>query len=165
MDQTDKTLLEEIQRNADRSSRDLGELVGLSAGAVHRRLKRLRDQGYVLKTSAIVDRNKVGLDILCFLMVRFKNNMSPVNLAHLREAVHTLPEVLECYTTTGANDAILKVAVPDHNALKALLQELAESQTVIDRVYTSLALDEIKNVTELPVSEALLARSGPVAES
>lgn len=152
MDHTDTILLQEIQRDAARSNRDLGETVGLSAGAVHKRLKRLRQQGYVRKTTALVNRGKVGLDLLCFLLVRFRDNMAPNNMERLRTAVDGIPEILECYTTTGQEDAILKVTVRDHDALKALLKRLAEAQDVIGRIHTALALDELKNVTDLPVA-------------
>lgn len=151
MDQIDAILLREIQHDAARSNRELGEIVGLSAGAVHKRLKHLRRDGYVRATTALVDRNKVGLDLMCFLLIGFRDNMAPDNMARLRTAVEGIPEILECYTTTGTEDAIVKVTVRDHNALKALLKRLAEAQDVISRIQTALALDELKNVTELPV--------------
>lgn len=151
MDRTDAILLQEIQKDAGRSSRDLGEIVKLSPGAVHKRLKRLKDQGFVRKTTGLLDREGLGLDLLCFLLVRFKSNMRPENMAALQMAIQALPEALECYTTTGDNDAIIKVVVTDHNALKRFLCELAQAQDVIDRVYTALVLEELKNTTELPV--------------
>ena len=100
---------------------------------------------------AILDREKLGLDLLCFLFVRFKSNMETHNMEELQRALRALPAVLECYTTTGDTDAILKVVVPDHNALKALLREIAGAQGVIERIHTSICLEELKNVTELPV--------------
>jgi Lrp/AsnC family leucine-responsive transcriptional regulator len=151
LDATDAILLAELQRNADRTSRDLGETVGLSAGAVHKRVKRLKAQGYINRTAALLDREKLGLDLLCFLLIRFKNNMGPDNMERLQRAVEGLPEVLECFTVSGANDAIIKAAVSDHNALKRLLRELAQAQDVIDRIETELALEALKSSTELPV--------------
>jgi Lrp/AsnC family transcriptional regulator, leucine-responsive regulatory protein len=60
-----------------------------------------------------------------------------------------LPQVLECYTLTGANDAILKVLVRDHKALREFLAQLSGSQDVIERVQTSIVLEEIKETHEL----------------
>ena len=157
MDDTDRILLQEVQRRADRSNRELGEQVGLTAGAVHKRLKRLREAGYIRTTAALVDRDRVGLDLLCFLRVRFRANMMPGNVAVLREALAGIPDVLECYTTTGADDALLKVVVRDHDALKALLERIARSQDVIERTTTALALEEIKNVHELPIERRAAA--------
>jgi DNA-binding Lrp family transcriptional regulator len=151
MDDIDVKLLEEVQRDAERSSRDLAQSFDLSPGAVHKRLKRLKEQGFIRKTCALLDREKLGLDLLCFLFIRFKSNMRPDNMTNLRHALHSLPAILECYTTTGDTDAIIKVAVRDHNALKQLLRELAQAQEVIERVHTSICLEELKNTSELPV--------------
>lgn len=151
MDDIDVRLLKEVQRDAERSSRDLAASFELSAGAVHKRLKRLKEQGFIRKTCALLDREKLGLDLLCFLFVRFKSNMRTDNMAKLQSALHALPAVLECYTTTGDTDAIIKVAVHDHNALKKLLRELAGTQEVIERVHTAICLEELKSVTELPM--------------
>ncbi len=152
MDDIDLKLLEEVQRDAERSSRDLAQSFDLTPGAVHKRLKRLKEQGLIRKTCALLDREKLGLDLLCFLFIRFKSNMSPDNMANLQNALHTLPAILECYTTTGDTDAVIKVAVRDHNALKRLLRELAQAQGVIERVHTAICLEELKNTSELPLA-------------
>ena len=151
MDHIDVKLLEEVQKDAERGSRDLAQSVGLTPGAVHKRLKRLKDQGLIRKTCVLLDREKLGLDLLCFLFIHFKSNMLPDNMAKLQTALRTLPAILECYTVTGDTDAIIKVAVRDHNALKQLLRELAQAQEVIERVHTAICLEELKNTSELPL--------------
>lgn len=151
MDHIDIKLLEEVQRDAERSSRDLAAGFDLSPGAVHKRLKRLKDQGFIRRTCALLDRDKLGLDLLCFLFIRFRSNMRPDNMTNLQGALQALPAILECYTTTGDTDAVIKVAVRDHNELKQLLRDLAQAQEVIERVHTSICLEELKNVSELPI--------------
>lgn len=155
MDDIDVKLLGEVQKNAERSSRDLAQSFDLTPGAVHKRIKRLKEQGLIRKTCALLDREKLGLDLLCFLFIRFKSNMLPNNMTHLQTVLQTLPAILECYTTTGDTDAIIKVAVRDHNALKQLLRELAQAQGVIERVHTAICLEELKNTSELPVAAPL----------
>lgn len=152
MDDIDLKLLGEVQRNAERSSRDLAQSFELTPGAVHKRLKRLKEQGLIRRTCALLDREKLGLDLLCFLFVRFKSNMRSDNMDNLKRALENLPAVLECYTTTGDTDAVVKVAVRDHNALKQLLRELAQTQDVIERVHTSICLEELKSTSELPLT-------------
>lgn len=150
MDAIDAKLLSALQENADVSNRELAEVVGLSAGGVHKRRQRLRQHGYIKKICAILDRERLGLDLLCFLSIKFKDNMRPDNMTQLQQAVNKLPGIVECYTTTGIDDAILKTIVKDHNMLKQLLKSLAESQNVIERVVTSIALEEVKNTSSLP---------------
>lgn len=143
MDDIDTQLLSLLQRNADTSHAELGRQVGLSATGVHKRLRRLRESGVIKRTTVVLDRAKLGLDLMCFLKVNFKNNLASPNLDELHEALGTLPEVLECYTLTGTNDAIVKVAVRDHVALREFLRRFSEAQGIIDRVETCIVLEEL----------------------
>lgn len=152
LDSTDIKLLQRLQVDARVSASELAHYVDLSPAGVHRRLKKLYGTGIIRQTVALVDRHKVGLDLLCFLSVTFKSNMHPGNRVKLVQAMAALPEVLECYTLTGPVDALIKVAVRDQEALKAFVQRLAEAQDVIDRVQTSLVLEEIKVTTSLALT-------------
>ena len=151
MDGTDAKLLELMQRDAATGHAEFARVVGLSVAGVHKRLKRLETNGLIRKMVAQLDREKLGLDLLCFLTVTFKTNTAPNNMAELRRATATLPEVLECYTLTGLQDAILKVIVRDHKGLREFLARLSDAQSVIDRIQTSIVLEEIKETHELPI--------------
>ncbi|ACO48011.1 Lrp/AsnC family transcriptional regulator [Deinococcus deserti] len=151
MDDTDTHLLRLLQHNADTSHAELGRQVGLSATGVHKRLRRLREDGVIKRTAIVLDRAKLGLDLMCFLKVNFKNNLASPNLDELHGAVSALPEVLECYTLTGTNDAIVKVAVRDHVALREFLQRFSEAQSIIERVETCIVLEEIREGNDYAV--------------
>lgn len=151
LDATDRQLLALLQANAERKHTELADAVGLSPTAIHKRLKRLKDEGYIRKTVAVLDRQKLGLNLLCFIKVNFKNNMLMDNLSSLLEAANLLPEVLECYTLTGTTDALLKVTVPDQAGLRDFLRRLSATQTVIERSETCLVLEEFKEGHTLPL--------------
>ncbi|WP_245872675.1 Lrp/AsnC family transcriptional regulator [Deinococcus planocerae] len=151
LDEIDRTLLALLQEDASLSHVDLARQVGLSAPGVHKRLKHLRQGGYIKKVAAVLDRARLGLDLLCFLKVTFRSNLRPENVAELQRCIQELPEVLECYTVTGSSDAILKIAVTDHFALRDFLRRLAEGQQVIERAETCIVLEEFKEGAELPL--------------
>lgn len=153
MDHIDRQLLATLQRDAEISHASLGQAVGLSAAGVHKRLARLRQQGYIQRTAALLDRGRLGLDLMGFLLVNFRSNLRPENLGELERAVAGIPQVLECYTVTGTSDAILKIAVRDHTELRDLLQTLARAQDVIERVQTCIVLEEFKEGPDLPLLE------------
>jgi DNA-binding Lrp family transcriptional regulator len=154
LDDIDRRLLTLLQENADQSHADLAASVGLSAAGVHKRLKHLRQDGYVRKVTAVLDRSKLGLDLMCFLKATFRSNLQPENLADLQRCIRDLPEILECYTVTGSSDALIKIAVTDHIALRDFLQRLSAGQQVIERVETCIVLEEFKEGTELPLGQA-----------
>jgi DNA-binding Lrp family transcriptional regulator len=151
MDQVDRQLLLLLQHNAETSHAELASQVGLSVTGIHKRLKRLRQEGVIKKMVAVLDRSKLELDLMCFLKVTFKNNLQAPNLPSLEESVKSLPEVLECYTLTGTDDAILKIAVRDHIALREFLMRFSQSQDIVDRVETCIVLEEIKEGHSLPL--------------
>ena len=151
MDQVDRQLLLLLQHNAETSHAELASSVGLSITGIHKRLKRLKQDGVIKKIVAVLDRSKLELDLMCFLKVTFKNNLQAPNLPSLEEAVKALPEVLECYTLTGTDDAILKIAVRDHVALREFLMRFSQSQNIIDRVETCIVLEEVKEGMTLPL--------------
>jgi DNA-binding Lrp family transcriptional regulator len=151
LDDIDRTLLTLLQDDASISNADLAQRVGLSTTGVHKRLKHLHQGGYVKKVTAILDRSKLGLDLLCFLKVTFRSNVQPENLAELQRCIQELPEILECYTVTGSSDAIVKIAVTDHVALRDFLRRLSEQQQAIERAETCIVLEELKEGAELPL--------------
>ena len=151
MDAIDRQLLESLQSDSTISHADLAQRVKLSATGVFKRLKRLEAQGFIKKYMAILSRETLGLDLLCFLTVSFKTNVELENLRGLTQAVEHLPQVLECFTTTGSQDAILKVAVRDHKELRAFLREFSNRQNVVERIETRIVLEEVKENQELPL--------------
>lgn len=150
-DEIDLLLMEQLQESAELSHAELGKRCGLSAAGVFKRLARLRQQGVLIGTVAVLNREKLGLDLVCVLQVSFKDNMRAANISEFREAVQALPEVLEAYSVTGSSDALLKVLVPNHSALRDFLRRLAESQDVIGRVETCIVLEEFKETHKLPL--------------
>jgi DNA-binding Lrp family transcriptional regulator len=151
LDDIDRTLLTLLQEDASISNADLAQRVGLSGAGVHKRLKHLRQGGYIKKVTAILDRSKLGFDLLCFLKVTFRSTLRPENLAELQRCLQEMPEILECYTVTGSSDAIIKIAVPDHVALRDFLRRFSEEQEAIERAETCIVLEELKEGAELPL--------------
>jgi DNA-binding Lrp family transcriptional regulator len=151
VDIVDRTLLNLLQEDASLAHSQLASEVGLSVTGVHKRLKRLRTEGYIRKTTVVLERSRLGLDLMCFLNVTFKDNMRPKNMSDMRRAVAKLPEILECYSLTGSKDAIIKIVVRDHRHLREFLERLSKSQNVIERMETCIVLEEFKEGTLLPL--------------
>ena len=61
LDKFDRRILNLLQEDASRSTAEIAELVGMSQSPCWRRIQRLKDEGYITRQVAIVDRRKVGL--------------------------------------------------------------------------------------------------------
>ena len=126
IDAVDRTLLGALAEDAARSYAELGALVNLSPPAVHQRVKRLRENGSIRGTVALLDGTAIGRPLLAFV------NLDTSGWGVKRElrALLELPEIEEMHTVTGDSCVLLKVRVSDSGALEGLLARLYEIEGV-----------------------------------
>ena len=62
-----------------------------------------------------------------------------------------MPEVLECHHLTGEADYMLKVVVGNHRELEHFLVDSLTPTTGVDKIRTSIVLNEVKASTALPL--------------
>ncbi len=152
LDQTDLQILDILQKQANISNSELARRVNLSPPATHARIKRLETEGFINRQVAILDSQKLGFDLLCYIFISTDIHQSD-KLEILEHNLETMPEVLECHCLTGEYDYLLKVANKDRRGLEEFIRKL--NQFGISRIQTSLALREIKHSTVLPILNTL----------
>lgn len=150
LDQIDLQLLNALQNQSQLSNTELAKMVNLSPPATHARVKRLESEGYIDRHVAILNQEKLGFDLLCFIFMSTNIHQAD-KLELLEKELKAMPEVLECYCLTGEYDYLLKVANKDRKDLEGFIRKL--NQLGITRIQTSLALREIKYSTILPISD------------
>ena len=148
LDDLDKSILRSLQEDGRLSNVKLARKISLSPPATHKRLKWLKDRGYIQKYSAILDREKAGYDLLCFILIGLQLPQAGL-VEKFRQATQVMPEVLECYHVTGEYDYILKVVLKNRKDLEHFVMEKITTIPGIARIYTSLVLVEVKSTTEL----------------
>lgn len=147
-DQLDRAILEELQANGRISVADLARRVYLSPPAVFQRIKRLERAGIIRQYVALLDREQAGLDVLCFIRLSFQNH-SREQMAQVQAQIAAQTEVLECYHTAGAFDLQIKAALPDNRALERFISERLMALPGIEKIETSVVLNEIKATTAI----------------
>ena len=150
LDKIDYAILAILQENGRIPNVELAKQIHLSPPATHLRVKRLEEAGYLEKYVGIVNRERLGLDLLCFIHVSLKMHRQE-NLEAFLKAMQEMPEVLECYHVTGQYDILLKAALVNRMALERFVVEKLPQIPGVERVYTSLALKELKSTTAYPV--------------
>jgi len=148
LDSIDIQVLDILQKQANISNTELGRRVNLSPPATHARIKRLETEGYINKHVAILNQEKLGFDLLCFIFISTDIHQED-KLKSLEQHLEALPEILECHCLTGEYDYLLKVANKDRRELEEFIRKL--NKLGISRIQTSLALREIKHSTVLPI--------------
>lgn len=148
LDDIDIQILDILQKEAQVSNAELARRVNLSPPATHARVKRLESEGFIDRQVAILNQEKLGFDLLCFIFIS-TNIHQAEKLEVLEKALESMPEVLECHLLTGEYDYLLKVANKDRKELEKFIRKL--NQLGITRIQTSLSLREIKYSTVLPI--------------
>ena len=120
LDAFDRKILGALAANADIGYAELGQRVGLSAPAVHDRVKKLRASGCLRRTVALLDGPAVGKPLLTFVHVDSAGWGGTQELMAMAE----LPEVEESHSVAGDTCMLLKVRCASSRALEALLARL-----------------------------------------
>jgi len=151
LDLIDIQLLDELQRDADRSNVELSRAVGLSAAATLNRVRRLKQSGIVRGIVARLDPTAAGFTIQVYVAVTLRQHDEA---AHRRfaETVRALPEVLSADWVTGETDALLIVVAREIAELQRVLIRLS-TRGGAARVMTLLRLEELKPSSPLPLGE------------
>ena len=150
LDELDRRLLGELQTDARIANAELARRLNLSPPAVHARVRRLEEQGFIRGYVALLDRERLGFDMLCFIQISLQlHQIEQVN--HFRTTIQQIPEVLECHHVTGEYDYLLKIAVRNRQELERLVMEKLTPIPGVARIHTSLVFSEVKTSTALPV--------------
>ncbi|MBK0398990.1 Lrp/AsnC family transcriptional regulator [Limibaculum sp. M0105] len=150
IDDFDRRILRELQRDASLPVETIGERIGLSRNACWRRIRRLEEERVIRARVALVDPEALGLGLTVFIAVRTDQH-DPGWLDAFTRAVRDLPEIQGVYRTSGDLDYLLKARVEDVRAYDRLYQRLIRRVALSD-ISASFVMEEIKETTELPVA-------------
>ena len=150
LDAMDREVLRLLQDNSRMSSAELARRVNLSAPGLQKRLKKLEKKGVIDRYVTLINREALGLDLLCFAQVTLAHHQ-PECMSNFCDRVQGLSEVLECHHLAGEFDYLLKFVVVNHQHLEKLLREKIIPIPGVDKIRTSIVLNEVKVSTSLPL--------------
>jgi len=122
-------ILQQLETDARISITEIGKRVGLSGPAVSERIKKMEDEGIITGYTTHIDHDTIGLSVNAFI-----NLKSSLTHAGVIKKIEEIPEILECYSITGYNCLMMKVATPTTKRLEAIigqLQQFGETNTSI----------------------------------
>ncbi|HEY1709813.1 MAG TPA: Lrp/AsnC family transcriptional regulator [Rhizomicrobium sp.] len=150
MDRIDRKILALYQHDTRRVAESIGAEVGLSAAAVQRRLKRLRETGVIRAEVALLDNRAADVPITC--VVTLTMNTPPAQLDKFKKHLRTLPQVQQCYHVTGNSDLVLVVTAASMEDYGAFARDHLERSQHVARYETHVVLDRVKVGLSLPVT-------------
>ena len=150
LDKFDWLILNELQKDGRLSNAELASRVGLSAAPCWRRVRALENAGYIQGYRAVIDRHKVGLDVLAFVRLDAERNRGDVT-RELEEAIRKIPEVISCHYISGTGTFELQVMARDLNAFSTFAREVLINLPNVKDLHTSFSLGEVKAGGALPL--------------
>ena len=108
LDDADRRILRELQRDSSRTVTEVADVVGLSHAPCWRRIQRLRAAGYILREAAIVDRSKLGWELEFFVYLKF-SLQGRANVPEFRRRIIEHERVIGAYIVLGNHDLMLHV--------------------------------------------------------
>jgi Lrp/AsnC family transcriptional regulator len=159
MDKTDLRILDALQTDATRSTADLASAVGLSPSPCWRRISLLEESGVIRKRVALLDRDRLGLNVLVVVNVRLTSH-GRQSLAAFEERVRQLPEVMQCFTVMGAIDFVLMVVATDIRAYERFMREHLSQLPGVHGIESNIVMTTVKDTTALPIELAAAGLTG-----
>ena len=143
LDKIDLQILKTLQKNAKLTTKELADIVHLTPTPVFERQKRLERMGYIKKYVAILDPEKLDQGLLVFCKVKLKQINSEIANSFVRR-IQYIPEVTECYNTSGTYDYLLKVRARDMKQYQEfLLTKLGDIDSVA-AIESMFVMSEVK---------------------
>lgn len=150
LDEFDLAILEILQRDNSMSQRTIAERVNLSPAAVHRRIRRMREEGVIVGNYAVADPARVGLPITIVVEVHVESERLDLLDATKRSFAND-PQVQQCYYVTGEADFVLIVTVASMGEYEALTRRLFFENHNVKRFRTLVVMDRIKAGLAVPL--------------
>lgn len=151
LDDLDRAILMTLQQRGRISNVDLARQINLSPPATLTRVRRLEDLGFISAYVALVDHERVGYDMVCFVNVTLSVHQVE-QVERFRQAIQNMPRVLECHHMTGEYDYLLKIIAKNRHDLEHFVMAELTPVSGIARIKTSLVLNEIKRTTVITIT-------------
>jgi DNA-binding Lrp family transcriptional regulator len=143
LDPFDRAILRELQQDCRQTSERIAAAVSLSATAVQRRIKRLRETGVILAEQAILNPAAVGSPLSILIQVTLAQGRADI-LADFKQKANTTPEVQQCYYVTGEYDFLLIVSVANMVDYALLTHRLFFENPSVQKFHTIVVMEAVK---------------------
>jgi DNA-binding Lrp family transcriptional regulator len=149
IDQIDARLLAHLQKDAQATAQELGEVLNLSASQAGRRRQRLEAEGIIRAYVARIDPQALGLTVQAFIQVEMATQAPDAARAFAR-LCGSRAEIIGAWTLTGEADYLLRVFCGDLSALNRLIHQVLLPDPAVARVRSQIVMDQLKTDAPLP---------------
>lgn len=149
-DRLDARIMTLVQSNNRLTSDEIGEQIGLSATAIQRRLKKLRDNGIIEADVSIVSPKAVGRPVSMLVLVSLERERADI-IDRFKQALRANPEVMSGYYVTGEADFVIIVTATDMEGYEQFTRRFFYENPDIKGFKTLVIMDRVKVGFTIPI--------------
>lgn len=139
LDEFDRQILAELERDGALTSAALAERIGLSPSACHRRVKAMETSGVIEGYAAILSEKALGRGATVFVAVTLEDQRSET-MARFERAVSLCREVQDCHLMTGESDYLLRIVIADDDRYERVHQETLSRLPGVRRLVSNFTI-------------------------
>ena len=148
LDKLDYKILNILQEDNTIAIKDLAERIGLSFTPTYERVKSLKNNGIIKKYVAIVDREKVGYELVAYCNVTIKNKSVEI-LRDFEEKLNKCPEIVEVVSVSGVYDYMIKIVTKNIKEYNDFVEKTFTNYPHIGDNHSSIVLCTVKEETKI----------------
>lgn len=150
MDRFDIKILSYLQENGRASYQEVGNAVGLSLSACHKRVKALEEDGTIVRYAAIVKEDRIGFHTSTYVQVRLRDQQQ-ATLSAFEAKVLEHPEIMDCVLMAGETDYLLRILCGGVEDYERIHHNILTTLPGVERVHSNFALRTVCRRTQVPV--------------
>lgn len=151
VDEIDNKILTLLQKDGKMTFKEIANELDLTTTPVYERIKKMEKNGVIQSYKAIVDRRKLGLQLLVFCNVSLKEHQASF-LENFENDIVNFPEVISCYHIAGMYDYLIQLTVKDMDEYQVFISKKIANINNIAKVQSSFVMTEVKTNQDLPTS-------------
>lgn len=154
LDKIDKQILHMLQQNSHISNQELADKISLSPSPCLRRVKQLEEAGYIKKYVAILNPEKINLNLSILVSVGISSH-DPKVMQNFENTIKSFPQVVQCYLIAGQSaDYMLKIVVESLEEYQQFLLKNLMRIEGVGTLHSSFILQNVVDETALPVNKS-----------
>ncbi|MDF2046412.1 Lrp/AsnC family transcriptional regulator [Microbacterium sp. Kw_RZR3] len=150
LDDIDRRILDELQRDGRLSNQDLADRIGLSPSPCLRRVRQLEQAGILEGYRAVVSPKAVDLTITAFVRLRLASHEG-ATVDAVEERLRALPNIVEAHLLAGDWDYLVRIVTPSFEEYERLLREHLRAIPSLASIDTTFAFGVTKPLSPLPL--------------
>jgi len=150
LDDMDRRILRQLQTDSSLTNQELAARVHASPPTCLRRVRRLTEQGVILKQVAILDPARLGAPLTAVIEVTLDIQTAEF-LDQFESRMLLEPLILQCYRVSQGPDFVLIAQVADMPAYHEMAHRVFTSQRNVRNVRSFFAIHRSKFETSVPI--------------